>query len=72
MDEYSNHMAAKDSDIASLTKTKANLQGDLRNLRGNNESPLKKSTYHPSIKKAYTHTNRWSASYCWTHGFINY
>ena len=66
--EYANHLAARDSDIAILTKTIVNLQVEVNNPKVKYQATPKKTPQHPTVKKEWTHTNWWSASYCYTHG----
>ena len=68
VDDYSNQLSSKDTNIAALTKTTEKLQGKASNLKLNNQAPSKKNPYHTTGKKVYNHPNWWSASYCWTHG----
>ena len=49
--EYFNLLTAREADIAALTNTIANLQGNMSNLKGNSQVSPNKTPQQPAVKK---------------------
>ena len=62
--DHANHMATKDSAMATMQKKIIQLQGKIKILKSNlsDQATKKPDTY------GYNKGNWWSNPYCWTHG----